>query len=382
MRFGIVTPCVGFADGQGRVNLEIAAEIVRQGDQVVLFSERVDEAALPGAQSCTVLAPPPPWMPSRLLRDQVFAWRTSVQLRDARNRCDAVLANGFVSWASSDVNAVHFVHASWLRSPVHPWRLRRNLRTLYARTYSGANALLEQGALRRCRRVVAVSQNVREELLRIGVSAECIEVIANGVDTEEFHPGSSERAHFGLPAAAPMALFAGDLKSPRKNLETVLRALLDVPALHLAVAGRTDGSPYPALSRSMGLDGRVHFLGFQTDMPRLMRSVDLFVFPSRYEPCGLVLLEAMASALPVITARSAGAAELITPDVGIVLEDSEDCPALAAALRALAADPGRRQAMSTTARRRASGHSWRAMAARYVDLLREAAETRRRSGHA
>lgn len=381
MRFGIVTPRVGFNDGQGRVNLEIAVEIVRQGHQVALFSEQVDEAVLPSPPAHSVLAPPPRWMPSRLLRDQVFAWRTSMLLRDTHNRCDAVLANGFVSWADSDVNAVHFVHGSWLRSPYHPWRLQRSMHTFYAWTYSGANALLEKGALRRCRRIVAVSGKVREELVLIGAPKDRIEVIANGVDTEEFHPGPSERVRFGLPDAVPMALFAGDLKTPRKNLETVLLALCQIPELHLAVAGGTNGSAYPALAQSMGLNGRVHFLGFKTDMPGLMRSVDLFVFPSRYEPCGLVLLEAMASGLPVITVRSTGGAELLGSDSGVVLEDSEDCAALAAALRSLVTNPGYREAMSTGARRRASAYTWRSMAARYVDLLREEAE-KRQSSHA
>jgi glycosyltransferase involved in cell wall biosynthesis len=376
MRFGIVTPRVGFNDGQGRVNLEIATEIMRQGHELVLFSEDVDAAALP--QATSVVVPPPRWLPTRLLRDQALAWRTRSQLHKAGNRCDAVMANGFVSWAHSDINAVHFVHESWLRSPVHPWQLQRNARTLYARAYSMLNRSLERGAFRRSRRIVAVSGKVKDELVHIGVPAASIEVILNGVDTAEFHPGPSERGRYGLPDGVTMALFAGDLKSPRKNLETVLAAMTEVPDLHVAVAGRTEGSPYPALARSRGVAERVHFVGFRKDIPALMRSVDLFVFPSRYEACSLVLLEAMASGLPVITARSAGGAELVTPDVGMVLDDSDDAPALAAALRQLTTDPERRRAMSEAGHRLAACHSWRAMARRYVDLMCEAAEERPR----
>ncbi|HTR15952.1 MAG TPA: glycosyltransferase family 4 protein [Acetobacteraceae bacterium] len=382
MRFGIVSPLLDFNDGQGRVNLEVAAEIVRQGHEVTVFAERIAPSLAASPQVEAVSVPPPPWLPSRLLRDQVLALRTERRLRASRDRCDAVLANGFVTWAQSDINAVHFVHAAWLRSRYHPWRLRRDARSLYARAYSQANALLERRALRRSRRIVAVSAQVRQELLRAGVPGERIHVIINGVDTEEFHPGLAEPARFGLPDAVPLALFAGDLKSPRKNLETVLRALSEVPDLHLAVAGRTDGSSYPAVARSMSLQDRVHFIGFCREMPALMRAADIFVFPSRYEACSLVLLEAMASGLPVVTVSTAGGAELVTPDAGTVLADSDDHHALAAALRLLAVEPARRHAMAEAARRQAMRHSWRAMAGRYVDLLREAVEERRRRADA
>jgi glycosyltransferase involved in cell wall biosynthesis len=380
MRFGIISPRIGFNDGQGRVNLEIASEIVRQGHEVALFSEQADQAALPQARS--IVMEPPSWLPTRLLRDQLFAWRSGRHLHEAVNRCDAVLANGFVTWARSDINAVHFVHGSWLRSPFHPWQLQRSPRSLYARIYSSTNAMLERGAMRRSRRVVAVSETVRQELLAIGVPGDRIDVIANGVDTAEFSPGQPDRQRFHLPDAVPMALFAGDLKSPRKNLETVLRALQQVPSLHLAVAGGTQGSPYPALAKSMGLEGRVHFLGFITDMPGLMRSVDLFVLPSRYEPFGLVLLEAMASGLPVVTACSAGGADLITSRVGVVLADSDDSAALAGALRPLVDDPEYRRTMAAAAHENAIHHSWRAMANRYIALLTEAAERRKVGTHA
>jgi glycosyltransferase involved in cell wall biosynthesis len=375
MRIGIVTRRVGFNDGQGRVNLEIAAEALRQGHAVRLYSEHVDPQMV-RAGAVPDLVVPPALLPTRLLRDQLFAWRTRGRLAGGAERCDAVLACGFATWAPADVNAVHFVHRSWLRSPYHPWRLRRTPRSLYTRVFSELNRHLERDAFRRSGTIVAVSDKVRRELIEAGVPPARIVTIVNGVDAEEFHPGPARRGLFGLPEGVQLALFAGDLKTPRKNLDTVLRALVEVPGLHLAVAGRHLGTPWPAMARDLGVAERVHFLGFQTDMPELMRAVDLFAFPSRYEACSLVLLEALASGLPVVTAESAGGAELITPDVGVVLADSDDVAALAAALRGLLAAPERRRAMAAAARQLALAHSWPAMARRYLELLQRAATRR------
>ena len=375
MQISIVTRRVGVNDGQGRVNLEIATEALRQGHRVRLVCERVDPALI-AAGAVAELLPPPSFLPTRLLKDQLFAWRNSTRL--ARfEKDDAVLACGFATWASVDVNAVHFVHRAWLASPYHPWRLSHSPRALYGRVYTGANASLERIAFRRSGAIVAVSDKVRHELIEAGVPGERVVTILNGVDTGEFHPGPAQRRDFGLPEQVTIGLFAGDLKTPRKNLDTVLRALAEVPGLHLAVAGRHEATLWPAMAEALGLRDRVHFLGFQTDMAALMRSVDLFVFPSRYEACSLVLLEALASGLPVLTADSAGGAEMITPDVGVVLADCDDWAGLAASLRRLLAEPGRRRAMAEAGRQLALAHSWPAMARRYLGLLEQSVERRR-----
>jgi glycosyltransferase involved in cell wall biosynthesis len=323
-----------------------------------------------------VLSKPPGWMPSRLLRDQLFALRSMFQLRRAKYRCDALLANGFVTWAESDLNSIHFVHASWRRHFPTTRPKGFNARETYRSLYALANEWLEKRALRRSRQVVAVSEAVRGELLQLGVAADRLHVVANGVDIDEFSPGPSQRAVFNLPEDVVIALFAGDIMTPRKNLDTVLRALQQTPGLHLAVAGKTAGSPYPAMARALDLQDRVHFLGFRPDMPALMRSVDIFVLPSRYEPFGLVILEAMASGLPVLTSRQAGIADCIEPEVGYILEDCDDAGTLAGWLGQLTASPERRRVMGASARRLAEAHCWPAMARHYVRLLVRAAELR------
>ncbi len=386
MRFCIIAPEVCRNHGQGRVNLEIAAEAARQGHDVVVVTERADGLPAEVARRSIILRPPS-WLPSRLLRDQLFAWRATLAVRRHRRGWDAVLANGFVTWTRCDVNAVHFVHASSLGCAHHPGRTRRDARARYATLYSVLNVRLERMAFRRSGRLVAVSRSVAIELERDELPRERISVILNGVDTAEFHPGAEDRRDLGLPPDVKLALFAGDLKSPRKNLDTILHALSMVPGLHLAVAGQERGTPWPKLAKSLGVGGRVHFLGFRQDMSALMRSADLFVFPSRYEPCGLVLLEAMASGVPVVTSRSVGISDLIDGQVGdrqvgAVIEDCDDVEALATALRAFVADDARRRAMGRSARALAERHCWNVMARHYIDLLKDGARERKRHAHA
>jgi glycosyltransferase involved in cell wall biosynthesis len=217
--------------------------------------------------------------------------------------------------------------------------------------------------------VVAVSEMVRDELLAIGVPDHKLEVVINGVDTEEYRPGAADRAALGLPGDAPLGLFVGDLRSTIKNLDGVLRALVEVPEAHLAVVGRLDGSPFPALAEELGLSQRVHFLGFRSDVNVLMRAADFFALPSRRDSCPLVLLEALASGLPVLTARTVGTAGLVADGAGVVVEGPDDESTLIEGVRLLVRDPVRRRTMSREARRIAEAHSWDRMAGQYLALI-------------
>ena len=161
----------------------------------------------------------------------------------------------------------------------------------------------------------------------------------------------------------------GDFRTNRKNLDTVLKALVNVPNLHLAVVGSAEKSPYPQLAKQLGLDKRVHFLGYRSDVAKIMQAVDFLVFPSRYEPFGMVVSEAMAAGLPVITTLVSGVAAIVTPECGIVLADSEDIQALTDALVILTGDGSLRKKMGKAARAIAEQHSWTSKANAYVDLF-------------
>ncbi|MEH2329199.1 glycosyltransferase family 4 protein [Nostoc sp.] len=374
MKLCIVTHKIKKGDGQGRVNYEVAKEAIRRGHHLTLLASEVAPELEDNSQVNWIKILVKGY-PTEFVRNFIFAQKSADWLRKHRSDIDLVKVNGAINMAAADVNAVHFVHSSWLRSPVHISRNRRDLYGFYQWLFTAFNARWEKQAFQKAQVVVAVSEKVAQELVNIGVPRSRIRVIVNGVDLEEFNPGESigdrHRQKLGLPENVTLALFAGDIRTPRKNLDTVLHALVKVPDLHLAVVGHIEGSPFPQLAASLGLSDRVHFLGFRRDIPEIMRSVDLFIFPSRYEACSLVLLEALSSGLPVITATATGGAELVTPECGIVLPDSNDIDALAVAMMSLVSVDMLMQQMSQAARSVAEQHSWTAMAQTYVDLFEE-----------
>ena len=375
MRVAIVTHVVRHNDGQGRVNHEIARAALDENIEVTLVASHVAPELLQHPLVRWVPVKIGRFWPTNLLRQQVFALKSAWWLRTHRREYDVLHVNGFITWMPADVNTAHFVHTGWFRSKYYPFGLGKGLWSAYQFVYTRVNAVLEGWAYRRSRVITAVSQKVAAEIAAIGLTPRNrLDVIYNGVDTQGFAAAHGDRSRFKLPEDRFLLLFVGDLRTPRKNLGTVLHALKQMPGnVHLAVAGYLPGSPYPDLARELGVESRVHFLGLVREMPTLMRSVDTYVFPSRYEAMSLSLLEAMAAGLPVVTARTAGGAEIITPECGIVLEDPDDVPALAQAVQTLAKDTPRRLAMGEAAAELAGQFGWARMAAQYIALYRQLA---------
>ncbi|GAB4572804.1 MAG: glycosyltransferase family 4 protein [Anaerolineae bacterium] len=168
------------------------------------------------------------------------------------------------------------------------------------------------------------------------------------------------RAELGLPADAPLLGMVCRL-IPQKGIPYALRAFAQVaaqfPTAHVVIAG--DGvlrDALEALAYDLGLGARVHFLGWRTDTPRIFAALDIFLMPSLWEGFGLVLLEAMAQAVPVIGSAVSAIPEVVADGETGLLCPPEDVACLAEAMTALLADPERRAAMGAAGRERLETH--------------------------
>ncbi len=366
---------VARGDGQGRVNYEIARAALKAGYRLCILAMRCDKhlAADPAVEFVKLNYES---LPTGLWGNAAFARSGSRWLRTHQKDYDLMHASGYVTPALADVNTAHMVHSGWIKSPAYPFSWRGGLYSAYQRFYTLRNAHLEKAAYLGARRVAAVSHKIAEELRGIGVQEKRLSVIYNGVDVQEFRPGTRDRVRFGLPEDQVIFLFAGNIRTPGKGLDTVLSAMAVTSDAHLSVAGAVEGSPFPAQARALGLERRVHFHDHVADMPALMRACDAFVFPSRYDALGLVLLEAMASGLPVLTARTAGGAEILGQS-GRVLDDPDDAATLSRWMRELASDEGLRRQMGAAGREIVECYTWERMAAAYLALYDELLSTKK-----
>jgi UDP-glucose:(heptosyl)LPS alpha-1,3-glucosyltransferase len=164
-----------------------------------------------------------------------------------------------------------------------------------------------------------------------------------------------------------------------KGVPTLLRAASELnkagQAIHVAVAGGKKAQGYASWAKRLGLGGRVTFLGAVNDVVPYYAAADIYAQPTYYDPCSLVVLEALASGLPVITTRWNGAGEIITPGrEGEILESAEDAHALAFALGKLVGSERRRELMGEAARQLAMKHTLehncREIVAVYEEIVR------------
>jgi glycosyltransferase involved in cell wall biosynthesis len=380
MRIAIVAHNIIRGDGAGRINYEIVRHALREGHRVTMIADAAAaELRDEGAQWIRVR---PALREPNLLKCWRFYRTADAILRRRRDTWDVIVGNGPVITEPHDVSLCQYVHAAWGRSPVHVSRIVGGLYGFYQRQYTIWNSAWEQRTYKSVRYVVAPSHKIQGDLASIGVPESKVRIIFNGVDPNEFECGKGDRGELGLWTDGPLAVFAGDIATPRKNLDSVLKALATVPGLRLAVIGALERSPFPAMAEQLGVADRVKFLGYRRDVHAIMRACDFFVFPSRYEAGALVLLEAMACGLPVISAASAGGAELVGSEAGVVLEDSEDVTALAAAMTQMRDHPALRESRAAAARKIAEKYTWDYMAKQYLSLFMECAnENSRRQPH-
>ncbi|MFI5956205.1 glycosyltransferase [Cryptosporangium sp. NPDC051539] len=224
---------------------------------------------------------------------------------------------------------------------------------------------------------IATCTDEVRELVALGIAPNRIQVVPCGVDVAVFTPHGPVAAR----ARRPRLLQVGRMV-PRKGTDVALRALASIPDAELVLAGgpppdRLDDDPevrrLRTLAGELGVADRFVLLGGvdRHEMPALFRSADVVLCPPHYEPFGIVPLEAMACARPVVASAVGGHLDTVAEGRTGLLFPPGDPDALAGAVNRLLADPAARTGWGAAGRRRAEAHyGWDRVAAATEDAYR------------
>ncbi len=309
------------------------------------------------------------WSGERLMRLRNAWFQKLIPERELAG-CEAVIGFDTSSWIlakrAKKLGKPFFLD----RAAIH----RRTRAAIRASVDSGITApagdaqdAVETEEMESASRIIVASRFAERSVCEAGIAAEKIEVIPYGVDADSFSPGGK----FDTGAGRIVFLFVGLLKK-EKGILTLLAAWrqLAAPGAELWLAGSGDAD---VIEAARGVPGvKVFGKLAQQELRQIYRDADVFVFPTFYDGFGMVLLEAMASGLPVIATANCAAPELIREGEAGVIFPAGDPAALRTAMADACADRAAWTHRGVAARDVAKSHSWDAYGKRWAGLLREA----------
>jgi UDP-glucose:(heptosyl)LPS alpha-1,3-glucosyltransferase len=360
---------------------DLARRLAGDGHEVHLYACRWDVSALPDNLHFHRL--PTPWGP-RFIRP----WRFAASCAKALSNAEPHVSIGFNKTWGQDVQyllaGLHVASAEHnLRKHAQPVTrgLARGMKWLdlahLSFTLLERRQYLEHHPL-----VIVNSGMVREHCRRYySMDGDDIRVVPCAIDPGRFaqpdRPRRRQefRQEWGIQPEDSVALFVA-MNYRLKGLEPLLHAVALLPKrerFRLLVIGNPRTGSYQRLARRLGITDSVRFLGPRSDVHHCFFAADFLAHPTFYDPCSLVVLEALACGLPVITSRYNGAAELLnTPREGYIIRDPHDHRHLAWCMEQLL-DPARRHACSQAARHKASQWTFDLHYRQMLEVLEEAA---------
>lgn len=202
-------------------------------------------------------------------------------------------------------------------------------------------------AIEGARRVVTVSDALRERLVELGAPASRVVTVRNWVDRDAFQPRSGDSLRARLRIDGFVAASVGRLDA-NKGHHLLLQALRAAHGWSAVIVGAgPDEASLRALARTLGVSPRVHFLGAlpQHELPDVYGAADVTVLASEREGLPNVVLESLACGTPVIATRAGGTPEVLRGAPGCTLLPERSSQAIATALDACQPGPGLRQAV-------------------------------------
>ncbi len=355
-RIAVVVPKYGLVGGAERFASEVTERLARNGDfEIHVFANQwVARSNLITFHKVPIVRFP------RFLRPLSFAWFAQRMI----NRDDFDLVHAHDRIFRADVFSVHCVpHAGWVRD------VRKKRTSLFDRAMIALERRMM--AAGRSSWFLPVSSIAMEAFRReYRPLPGRWQTVHPGVDVARFSTPDRDacraeiRGRYGIGASDLLVLFIG-MNFEVKGLDTIIAAVAQArtarpeACIRLLVVGRGDEKKYQKIARSHGIGDAVTFAGTRAEgIERYYRAADLFAMLSTFDTFGMVLLEAMAAGLPVITGPNVGAKDLVEEGMnGFVLPDGRDANAAADRIARLL-DAGLRQAMGTAAMRTASEHDW------------------------
>jgi D-inositol-3-phosphate glycosyltransferase len=364
---GPVGPAAG-TYGELRQPSSLARILAAQGHRVTLYTrcERQDHP-LTAILSCRVSVEHVPAGPARPLCDDQLARHMpefAAYLADRWQAKRPDILHAF-SWTSglAALGAVRGSDTPVVQTFESLGSIRRRLGG--DESVSVGRIRLEAAIGRQVDAVLASSTEEARELARLGVPKSAIQVVPCGVDTDTFAPEGKRPAK-----GAKHRLVVVTAEDMPRGLETILRALAQVHDAELIIAGGPDGKHLPRsgpfrelaqLAGALGVRSRVKFAGQVTgaSLAALLRSADIAVSASPYEPSGLAALQAMACGTPVIVSAVGGHLDAVIDGTTGLLVAPLDPAALARQLRRLLATPALLEGYGIAAADRArSRYDW------------------------
>lgn len=371
MKIALVVHDYHKAGGHSRYVAELAERFTRE-HEVHVFANRVAEDPAPGIQFHHV----PAWRLGALTTIVTYVLPATLKLA---GDFDIIHAQGLCSWRQ-DVITAHICQGGWFAALAEhqgglSWR-QRLARALLTR----GERLIYQPS--RSPHVIAVSEKVRQDLAQHYGRTQDVSVIYHGVDLERFHPQrrvryrEPVRAQLGITPSDFVAIYVGDLQ---KGASLAMEAIAGIEGARLLLVSRSPIDAYHRLAVALGIRDRVIFHPPTEQIERLYAAADVLLFPTFYDAFGMVITEAMAMGLPVITTRSAGAAELIQSECqGIVVGSASDRPQLRWAVRRLMAEPRLREQWGFNARRKVEAYTWDRVAEETMNVYRRVLDQKQR----
>ena len=381
--YGSVLPARG---GCETYIADLARRLARDGHAVHIYACRWDPSRLPETTHYHRI--PAPRGP-RFLRPWGFAATCAAEL--ARRTHDASIGfdktwgqdilypQGGLHVASAAHNLLKY-RSGWAR------KLAALAKWLDPAAWSFARLERRQYLGESRPQIVVNSRMVQRHFSRFyDVPPEAVQVLPSAIDPTRFAAEDRpkrralERDRWAVSPSEPVGLFVA-MNYRLKGLAPLLHALRHVPPerpFRLAVVGSPRTGSYERLARKLGVADRVLFLGFRADPKDAYFAADFLVHPTFYDPCSLVVLEALACGLPVVTTRYNGASELFADGrEGFVIDDPHDAAALGGALTKLL-DPATRSACATAARQASQRWTFEQHYQQLLQLFREVAGRKR-----